>query len=105
MPSLLTFFQNQVFLTESSKPHLINFLTSYFLIRQTNYQRISPILLWMLIWKKEVSMSFKKLFWGNIKFCEKYSLNSKKGGKPQILYNFDAIIFRINNNEAIYFTK
>lgn len=29
--------------------------------------------------EKEVSMSSKKLFGGNIKFSEKYSLNSKKG--------------------------
>ena len=58
--------------------------------------------------EKEVSISSKKLFEGNIKFSEEYSLNSKKGGRPQIWYNLDAIIsigYRINSKEATQFRK
>ena len=42
--------------------------------------------------EKEVSISSKDLFKENIKFSKESLLNSKKGGRPQMWYNLDAII-------------
>lgn len=58
--------------------------------------------------ENEVSISSKKLFEDDIKFSEKSSLNSKKGGRPQIWYNLDAIIsigYRVNSKKATHFRK
>ena len=58
--------------------------------------------------ENEVSISSKELFKGNIKFSEKSSLNSKKGGRPQKWYNLDAMIsigYRINSKEATHFRR
>ena len=56
--------------------------------------------------EKEVSISSKELFKDDSKFSSKSSLNSKKGGRPQIWYNLDAIIsigYRVNSKEATKF--
>lgn len=56
--------------------------------------------------ENEVSISSKELFKDDIEFSEEFSLNSKKGGRPQIWYNLDAIIsigYRINSKEATNF--
>ncbi len=56
--------------------------------------------------ENEVSISSKELFKEDIEFSEEYSLNSKKGGRPQIWYNLDAIIsigYRINSKKATHF--
>lgn len=58
--------------------------------------------------EKEVSISSKDLFKENIKFSKESLLNSKKGGRPQMWYNLDAIIsigYRINSKEATQFRK
>ena len=55
-----------------------------------------------------MSISSKKLFEDDIKFSEKSSLNSKKGGRPKIWYNLDAIIsigYRVNSKKATQFRK
>lgn len=56
--------------------------------------------------EKEVSISSKELFKDDLEFSAEYSQNSKKGGRPQIWYNLDAIIsigYRINSKEATRF--
>ena len=58
--------------------------------------------------EKEVSISSKKLFSDDLEFSKKFLQNSKKGGRPQIWYNLDAIIsigYRINSKEATNFRK
>lgn len=58
--------------------------------------------------KKKVSISSKKLFSDDLEFSKKFLQNSKKGGRPQIWYNLDAIIsigYRINSKEATNFRK
>lgn len=50
--------------------------------------------------ENEVSISSKELFKDDLEFSEESSQNSKKGGRPQIWYNLDAIIsigYRINS--------
>ena len=56
--------------------------------------------------EKEVSISSKDLFEDDPEFSKKYLQNPKKGGRPQIWYNLDAIIsigYRINSKEATKF--
>ena len=58
--------------------------------------------------ENKVSMSSKELFKDDIEFSKKSLQNSKKGGRPQIWYNLDAIIsigYRINSKEATNFRK
>lgn len=58
--------------------------------------------------EKEVSISSKDLFKDDLEFSKKYLQNSKNGGRPQILYNLDAIIsigYRINSKKATHFRK
>jgi len=58
--------------------------------------------------KNEVSLSSKKLFEEESEFINSELINSKKGGRPQIWYNLDAIIsigYRINSKEATQFRK
>lgn len=58
--------------------------------------------------EKEVSMTSERLFKGDIEFSKEYLQNSKKGGRPQIWFNLDAIIsigYRINSKEATQFRK
>ena len=58
--------------------------------------------------EKEVSISSKELFNGDFGFSKDFLQNSKKGGRPQIWYNLDAIIsigYRINSKEATQFRK
>jgi len=56
--------------------------------------------------KKEVIISHKKLFKGQKKFIEEFSINSKKGGRPSKWHNLDAIIasgYRVNTKKATEF--
>ena len=56
--------------------------------------------------EKEVSISSKELFKGDLEFSKNSLQNSKKGGRPQKLYNLDAIIsigYRMNSKEATRF--
>ena len=56
--------------------------------------------------EKEVSISSKELFKDDLEFSKKSLQNSKKGGRPQIWYNLDAIIligYRINSKKATPF--
>ena len=56
--------------------------------------------------ENEVSISAKKLFKGNSEFSNDSLLNSKKGARPEKLYNLDAIIsvrYRINFKQATQF--
>ena len=56
--------------------------------------------------ENEVSISSKELFKDDLKFSAENSQNSKKGGRPQIWYNLDAIIsigYRVNSKEATKF--
>ena len=58
--------------------------------------------------EKEVCISSKELFKDDLEFSKKFLQNSKKGGRPQIWYNLDAIIsigYRINSKEATNFRK
>lgn len=58
--------------------------------------------------KNEVSLSSKELFKEESEFINSELINSKKGGRPQIWYNLDAIIsigYRINSKEATQFRK
>ena len=58
--------------------------------------------------ENEVSISSKELFKDDIEFSKNFLQNSKKGGRPQIWYNLDAIIsigYRINSKEATNFRK
>ena len=56
--------------------------------------------------ENEVSISSKELFKDDLEFSKKSLQNSKKGGRPQIWYNLDAIIsigYRINSKKATHF--
>ena len=56
--------------------------------------------------ENQVSISSKELFKDDSEFSKKSLLNSKKGGRPQIWYDLDAIIsigYRINSKEATRF--
>lgn len=56
--------------------------------------------------ENEVSISSKDLFKDDSEFIKESLKNSKKGGRPQIWYNLDAIIsigYRINSKEATKF--
>ena len=56
--------------------------------------------------EKEVSISSKELFKGDLEFSKNSLQNSKKGGRPQKLYNLDAIIsigYRVNSKEETRF--
>ena len=56
--------------------------------------------------ENEVSISSKELFKEDIEFSKDSFLNSKNGGRPQIMYNLDAIIsigYRINSKKATHF--
>lgn len=56
--------------------------------------------------EKEVCISSKELFKDDLEFSKKFLQNPKKGGRPQIWYNLDAIIsigYRINSKEATKF--
>jgi len=58
--------------------------------------------------EKEVSITSKELFKDDLEFSKDFLQNSKKGGRPQIWYNLDAIIsigYRINSKEATNFRK
>jgi hypothetical protein len=58
--------------------------------------------------ENEVSISSKELFKDDSEFSKDFLQNSKKGGRPQIWYNLDAIIsigYRINSKEATNFRK
>ena len=58
--------------------------------------------------KNEVSLSSKELFKEESEFINSELINSKKGGRPQIWYNLDAIIsigYRINSKETTQFRK
>ena len=56
--------------------------------------------------EKEVSINSNELFKDDLEFSKKSLQNSKKGGRPQIWYNLDAIIsigYRVNSKEATKF--
>lgn len=56
--------------------------------------------------ENEVSISSKELFKDDLEFSEESSQNFKKGGRPQIWYNLDAIIsigYGINSKKATHF--
>ena len=56
--------------------------------------------------EKEVSINPNELFNDDIEFSKEYLQNPKKGGRPQIWYNLDAIIsigYRVNSKEATKF--
>ena len=56
--------------------------------------------------EKEVSISSNELFKDDSEFSAESAQNSKKGGRPQIWYDLDAIIsigYRINSKEATKF--
>ena len=56
--------------------------------------------------EKEVSITSDLLFKSDVEFSKKYLQNSKKGGRPQLWYNLDAIIsigYRVNSKEATQF--
>ena len=58
--------------------------------------------------ENEVSISSKELFKDDLEFSKDFLQNPKKGGRPQIWYNLDAIIsigYRINSKEATNFRR
>ena len=58
--------------------------------------------------ENDVSISSKELFKDDSEFSKDFLQNSKKGGRPQIWYNLDAIIsigYRINSKEATHFRR
>lgn len=58
--------------------------------------------------EKEVSISSNELFKDDLEFSKESAQNSKKGGRPQIWYNLDAIIsigYRINSKKATHIRK
>ena len=58
--------------------------------------------------EKETSLKSNELFKDQSEFSKESLLNSKKGGRPEIWYNLDAMIsigYRINSKEATKFRK
>ncbi|MCC9262089.1 MAG: virulence RhuM family protein [Methanobrevibacter woesei] len=58
--------------------------------------------------EKEVSLNSKELFKDKSEFINSELINSKKGGRPQLWYNLDAILsigYRINSKEATQFRR